>query len=150
MTGTGTGDFRVTQDDVEEVISVRLEDDVWPFVRMAHALTDWVQDQDSSSLLNSELLYHIELNLACHFYTMWRQLYKSEKIGDASATYQGQTEMYLESSRYGQTAMLMDVTGKLAERNRKAKDQPKTPSIFWAGKSYDSPRPDGKALGDIP
>ena len=149
MVGTGTSDYRVTDDEVSSIITVRPSDNVWPFIRMANRLTDACADNDSGSLLDVELLYQIELNLACHFYSMWRQLYTEKQTGDASGKFQGMTGMYLEASQYGQTAMMMDITGCLAERNRKLKNPPKRPSTFWAGTELDSPRPDGLGFSDI-
>lgn len=125
----------VTPEDVEEVVSVYPNDTVQPFIDMAVALMDQCcKTNKTCSSLPQNLIYHIKLNLACHFYVNWRQQYRSRRTGDASGTYQGDTGMFLESSKYGQTAMLMDASGCLAKLNRQAKNQPLKPFAFWAGK----------------
>jgi hypothetical protein len=56
--------------------------------------------------------------------------YQSKSTGGASGTFQGQTGMRLESTDYGQAAMILDVTGRLASRS-----QGRTrPTVAWGGK----------------
>lgn len=64
--------------------------------------------------LTSEELRLIETWLAAHFYVMSDQVAASRSEAGASASHQGQTGMYLEASKYGQTALTMDYSGCLA------------------------------------
>jgi|SRR6516225_2052889 hypothetical protein len=75
----------------------------------------------------------IERNLACHFYVMSDQPYSSNSTSGASASYQGQTKMYLEASKYGQMAITMDSSGWL--RAMYATDTPKVANALWLGKN---------------
>lgn len=56
----------------------------------------------------------IENALACHFYKYARDReLMSKSTAGASGSYSGQTAMYLEGTRYGQTALSLDVSGCL-------------------------------------
>lgn len=104
-----------------------------PFIRMANALTDWLASQDTDSELTASLLLEIEGLLAAHFYAHRDQLYNSKSTGGASGSFQGQTGMFLQATLYGQTAMVMDVTGKLTKRNLEAAEGKKVASADWLG-----------------
>lgn len=57
----------------------------------------------------------ILLYVAAHLITLPEQQVKSEKIGgEASVSYWGQAGMGLNGSKYGQMALAMDCSGKLA------------------------------------
>lgn len=100
------------------------------FIDTATALTDYVQSQDTGGILTDALLKEVEKYLAAHFYHHRDQPYLKKKTGDAVGTYQGQFDKRLDSTRWGQTAITLDVTGtlvNLSAGNRR-------PTLAWLGK----------------
>lgn len=104
-----------------------------PFIDAASAMIDDVNECATADgvTLGDTRLELIERWLAAHFYVMSDQAYTSEGTEGASASYQGQTAMFLTASKYGQMAMRLDKSGCLeavggAER--------KVASGFWLGK----------------
>lgn len=92
--------------------------DLTPFIDTASAYVDDIvtcaADQDPAVTLTDARLELIERWLAAHFYVVSDQTYASKSTEGASASFHGQTGMYIESSRYGQTAMSLDKSGCLA------------------------------------
>ena len=90
------------------------------FIATANALTDYVSAQDTGSVLNTALLLEVETYLAAHFYALYDRHVglHTEKIGEASADYQGKTEMRLDSTLWGQQAIALDVSGTLSLVNK--------------------------------
>ncbi len=99
----------VTEAEVLEIIDTDLTD-ISAFMQSAAAITSEVL---SSTTLSSDLKKEIERWLAAHFISMRDQRVKSEKTGDASFTYEGNTGMGLKFTRYGQQAMALDISGSL-------------------------------------
>lgn len=104
-----------------------------PFIETAAAIVDDVVEcalaKDLTlSVPRKEL---IERWLAAHFYVMSDQVVKEERTEGAHAKYQGETNMYLEASKYGQQAILLDSTGCLAAI---AAGGENTADGFWLGK----------------
>jgi hypothetical protein len=132
--------YRAGVSDVKSIITAATHDEqgtainLTAFIRAANLLTNKVQSNDTGGLLNANDLKEIETYLAAHFYTFRDQQYASSKTDDSSDTYQGQTGMYFESSFYGQTAKMLDVTGYLANLEDKAKKGRKKVDITWLGK----------------
>jgi len=62
----------------------------------------------------------IERYLAAHFYAAMDQLMSQKSTGQASATYQGQTAMSLDGTKYGQVAMNLDYSGCLSAISKRA------------------------------
>jgi len=62
----------------------------------------------------------VERYLACHFYQQMDQGYASKSQGGASASFQGQLSLGIESSPYGRTALNVDWTGILSAINKRA------------------------------
>lgn len=60
----------------------------------------------------------IETWLGAHFYVMSDQNYSQKSTGGASATFQGQTKMHLEASKYGQSAIMIDASGTLRNMSK--------------------------------
>lgn len=118
---------------VTNIVKVNADISVLPFIKTAAALTDWLATADTAQdgELTSDLLREIETYLAAHFYSHRDQLYQSKGTGRANASFQGQTAMKLESTQYGQTAMVLDITGLLAARNAGPKNRVQ---VVWLGK----------------
>lgn len=112
---------RTTVPDVQELIlDVDTTVNMVRYIRMASALVDWLETQDTDDVLTDTLLQEIEANLAAHFYTMRDKQYSAKNTGGAGGTFQGQTGMGFDSSDYGQTACRLDVTGRLAQLDKDA------------------------------
>lgn len=121
--------WRVTEEDVRDIVETDEALSIAPFLNAATALTDYVSAQDSLSLLNSALLVEIEKYLAAHFYALRDPQYSEKKTGDASAVFQGKTAMGLDSTHWGQAAKNLDVTGTLATLGKKKI------GVSWLGKA---------------
>lgn len=74
----------------------------------------------------------IERWLSAHFYGQSDKPLIAKSTADSSATFAGKTDMYLESTLYGQTAARLDPSGCLAAI---AGHPRKTANMFWAGKN---------------
>lgn len=106
-----------------------------PFIDTANSLVNWLAGEDTDSDLADSTLELIERYLAAHFYEANRDRKEAQKTtGRASATFQGKTAMILMSTDPGQTACLLDVTGRLAELSIKAEKgiKPKV-GLAWLG-----------------
>lgn len=79
--------------------------------------------------LSSDELVGIETWLAAHLYNSTDPAYSSKSTGGASGSFVWQTAMYLEGTRYGQMATLLDYSGCL---NAIAKKQ--RARAVWLGK----------------
>jgi hypothetical protein len=66
--------------------------------------------------------------LAAHAYAMSDQTYATKSTGGASGTFHGQTGKYLEATKYGQQALLLDTAGVLA------RGAPLVAEAWWGGK----------------
>lgn len=60
----------------------------------------------------------IERALSAHFYCITDPRTKSEGVSGVSASYEGNTSMYLEQTRFGQMAMVMDYNGWLSTMSK--------------------------------
>jgi hypothetical protein len=125
---------RTTSGEVAGIIETDGTISLSPFITAASSLVDWLQGKDTDGELSSSLLTEIEKWLAAHFYAHRDQLLSSKSTSKASGSFQGQTGMVLSSTQYGQTAMLLDVTGILAARSKQAEQgtRPKA-SMVWLG-----------------
>lgn len=124
---------RVGASELRKFVATDSDNDVSAFIAAASSLTNQVESCDSDNELSSSQLYHIELMLSAHFYTMLDPLYKSRKTADASATFQGDTGMALDATHYGQNAKVMDTTGCLAKLDKQAKEGKITAGVTWLG-----------------
>lgn len=107
--------------------------DLGPFIETASALVDGIvacaaECEETVSAVKAELL---ERWLAAWAYCNSDLPEQSHSEGGASASFQGQTGMGLESNYYGQTALRLDTTGCLA-----AITSGQRPSVDWGGKRY--------------
>jgi hypothetical protein len=122
--------WRVEEKDVFEIIDGNADLSMGPFIEMATALTDYVSSQDSRSVLTAALLVQIEKNLAAHYYSMRDPQYDAKKTDDVSAKFQGEFGMHLDATRWGQAAMIFDVSGTL----RKLSKGVSLGTVTWLGK----------------
>lgn len=113
--------YRVTDDQVKEIIKTTLED-VTPFIKTANTLINDVlaEDIEDGNVSAAELI-QIELWLSAHFVAIREPRAMSRSTGESSVKYHGQTGKGLESTPYGQQVMIIDSTGKLADRGKSQK-----------------------------
>jgi hypothetical protein len=127
--------WRTTHEEVVQLLGVNYnavaKTDLSVFIETANLLTTEVVTCATSrgKTLSSELLKKIEGWLAAHFYGCSDQFYSSKKTGDAQGTFQGQTEMHLKSTQYGQNAITLDISGCLASFSKGTRA-----GVVWLGK----------------
>lgn len=82
--------------------------------------------------LGDTQLERIEAYVACHLYGHGDQFYQSRSTQGASGSFQGQTsQLGLEGSQYGQTALRLDTSGCLNAINNKSRA-----GMTWLGTSH--------------
>lgn len=106
--------------------------DLTPFMEAASSLVDDVIScaANKGKSLSASKLELLERWLSAHFYQQSDKGYSSKSTAGASASFQGQTAMRLESTQYGQMAMVLDSSGCLFNINSNAVVQG-----FWLGKT---------------
>ena len=109
--------MRTSADEVKAIITTSLTDDqVDVFIDVASQL---VTDNVTCGL-GEAALREIERWLAAHLIAMTRsRMAKTEKIGEASITYNGVFGSGLDSTPYGQTVKMLDTCGSLANLGKK-------------------------------
>ena len=104
---------RVTSSEVKVVVSTSIDNVTTPFIDIATLIVD----EDLADYgMSADRLTKIELYLAAHFVAM------KEERGGLTRTRTGDSEDYfrafmgdgLKATRYGQTAMLIDSSGRLS------------------------------------
>ena len=80
--------------------------------------------------LLDEQLEVIETLLACHYYQRHDPGFSSKNTGRSGAAFQGQTGLKLESTMYGQDALVMDTSGCLGALNTAGRAR-----MLWIGKT---------------
>lgn len=114
--------------------------DLTPFIRTANILTNRLNTTatNADTPIETDELLEIETWLAAHFYCVPDQPYIYKTTKGSQGQFQGKTDMYLEGTKYGQTAVLLDHTGILARlangENIEASTSNATPGGFWLGK----------------
>lgn len=126
---------RITVNDLVEIFDTILtESQLSAFINSAHYV---IQANLTSSGLSNDVLTEIHKYLAAHFASLRDQRLESERVADVSYKYQGKTDMGLESTFYGQTALMLDTSGKLANLALK----PATFLVFDTPDHGSNPRP---------
>lgn len=107
--------------------------DLTPFMLSASVTVDRVVLGATAKgiTLSSTELELIERWLAAHYYAVSDRPYKSKSTAGASASFDGNTVMYLEATLYGQTAMRLDRSGVLDNIGGPVR---KVAGGFWLGK----------------
>jgi len=110
---------RVSAAEVREIVDVDSSiSDLTPFIEMATLIVD--EELDDSGIGHTDArLKQIELLLAAHFVCIRDPRVGNEKAGPVGASYQYKLGLGLQVTTYGQQAMMMDSSGKLAEMNNK-------------------------------
>ncbi len=100
---------RTTSELVGGIIEVDATISLVPFIEISNALVT----EKLGDLFDDTRLELIERWLAAHFYTNRDPRAVSERAGPVSQTLQSAVALHLNSSHYGQTAMLLDTSGTL-------------------------------------
>jgi len=107
--------IRVTGEDVKKIIDTDLsESEIEIFIETASDLVD-----DLIGIYAAARLEKIELWLSAHFLAMSLEPQpQSEAAGQTSVTYQGQSAMRLDATRYGQMVGMLDTQGALSDAGK--------------------------------
>lgn len=128
---------RTTQANVDTIIEVDASiTDYTPFIAVANTL---VTEKCTGGDLTATELEMIERWLAAHFITVRdKQVISAGISGGPNVKYESKVDLGLDSSRYGQTAMLLDTTGGLAAYNQQiVKGKGSSITLTWLGTSSD-------------
>jgi hypothetical protein len=124
--------MRTTSEQVAAIIEVDVTIDLTPFMMVANEL---VTEVCSDAGYTDERMELIERWLSAHFYTNRDPRPVSEAAGPVSTTYQSAVDLNLNTSHYGQTAMLLDTAGGLAGLMEELANPRRTRpvSVHWLG-----------------
>ena len=128
---------RTSEKAVRKIVNTSTDYSLTPFIETAHIVVDRIESNDSDGVMTAGELEVVERWLSAHFYSIQDQMLSARSTEGASGTFQGTTAMYLESTTYGQQAILLDETGYLENLNKKAKAETAsraTASMVWLGK----------------
>lgn len=104
------------------------------FITRGGLLVDWLETNDSDSVLSSAVLIQLETLLAAHYYQSSDPGYQSRGTGGASGSFLGQTGLGFKKTRYGQDAMELDFTGMLSKRQKEIEQGGSVkPKMLWLG-----------------
>lgn len=105
---------RTTIEEVKKIIETALEDDIiQSFIDSANAMLTGVF-AGSPNTPTDELLQQMEKWLTAHLLASTREpQIESQEVGLGKVKYAGKTGSGLDSTSYGQTAKLIDPTGRL-------------------------------------
>lgn len=120
--------MRTTREKVEQIIDLDPVVDVTPFIIVANELVT-----EHCEGLTDARLAEIERWLAAHFYEVRDERPQSEAAGGASKSYVRTQAMFLHQTKYGQTAMMLDSTGKLNGLSERGGDTKDFPVITYLG-----------------
>ena len=127
---------RITDADVEELVDVDASISLTPFINAANELvTECCTDSDYTDTR----LAMIEAWLAAHFYLIRDQAVAAEKAGPVGVNYQYKIGLQLAQTKHGQSAMMLDTAGNLAQLSKRIEEgESANISISWMGEDYDT------------
>lgn len=127
--------IRTTDTAVQAILGKNWDDrtSVDPFIETASLVVDSVEACaiDKGEDLSDAQLEMIERWLSGHYYLIMDQIFSSKRAEGATGVFQGKTNMYLESTIYGQTAARLDPSGCLQAI---AGEEWKKAGGFWLGR----------------
>lgn len=125
---------RTTDSSVEGVLGNDYDGttDLAQFIETATVIVDRVSACaiKKGKALSSTELELIERWLSAHYYACSDQPFTSKSTGGASASFQGQTAMSLEGTKYGQVSLNLDYSGCLTSIAKR-----QVASGVWLGKT---------------
>jgi hypothetical protein len=120
--------MRTTPELVAGIIEVDSSIPLAPFISVASSLvTEFCSDKG----YDDERLELIERWLSAHFYTNRDPRTTRAEAGSVSESYQSKVDLYLATSHYGQTAMMLDTSGSLLGLSKGVKRQ--VVGVSWVG-----------------
>lgn len=128
--------YRCSASDVQAVIETDEDIDLEPFIKTANARINALLLSCSAmaSSLSSELAI-VETWLAAHYCAKINPALTQEGAGKASGSYEtGVVGKYLESTRFGQTAIEVDSSGCLAKLQSSLMKGAQSASLHYLGK----------------
>ena len=119
--------LRIEECDVREAIETDEDTPVNSYMFNANVVTDQVAAKatELGITVSTGILKLIETYIAAHFYALFELQTSEEDTGKARTKFQGKTDMYFESTLWGQMAIQFDPTGFLSSSVEV--------SVFWAG-----------------
>ena len=114
-----------------------------PFINAASNLITRVCDPkyDTADADDIATLTIIETWLAAHFYSVADNPVAGSRVGPLYDTYQYKVDLNLASTEYGQTAMIMDVSGALANWNEVVGKGSPEVGATWLGEAFETAEP---------
>lgn len=105
----------VDADEVREIVDTELTNPrIANFINMAYVTTK------NLGMTDTELLKQIQLLLSAHFLTVYEGVVQSQSVGgEYSVSFARVVGEGLKASTYGQQALALDTTGKLAKATLK-------------------------------
>lgn len=116
----------VTVNDVRQIIETNLSDaEVEAFINSADIIVSKIYENDT--MMTPALKAEVEKWLTAHLIAVSRerQIDEISAGGAVSIKFQGNSGLGLESTLYGQNALLFDVSGKLSNLEKTSKGQAK-------------------------
>ena len=106
--------IRVSSIDVKDIFDANVLTDIQieRFIETANLIVEKNLNTGDYSYTDAEL-EEIELYLSAHLCSLREPRAKSEQVDEISVSYQGKTGMKLDSTHYGQTAIMLDRFGIL-------------------------------------
>ncbi len=127
---------RATDAMVIDVVEVDSDISLTPFITAANEL---VTEVCTDSSYSSTRLQLIETWLAAHFYAMRDQQVMMERAGPVQTQYQHKGGLCLYQTKQGQTAMILDTAGNLAQLSKRIEGGEAAGVVFgWMGTDYDT------------
>ena len=114
---------RVTVGEVKEIITIDstiTDAEVEVFIKSANILTSLVNTV--GGMTDSDQLMEVERWLSAHLVAIRDMRVASEKAGEVSQKFQYKVDLNFNVTVYGQTALVLDTSGYLAELQDKAKN----------------------------
>ncbi len=129
--------YRTTPTLVAGIIKIKKGMDVTPFIAAANSLTTNICGAAGySDGYEGSTMELIERWLAAHSYTIFDNPLSMARAGSVGAGYQYKVDLCLDSSMYGQMALLLDTKGLLAATSNTAKIIRKIQiSMTWLGRN---------------
>lgn len=113
---------RTNAQDVAQIFDTSLDDgagqELEAWIEIAHEIVDDIAAADPS--LSSTRLEQIEKLLAAHLASTQDQRHARDSGASRSVSYQGETGMGIDGTKYGQQAKALDPTGTLANMGKPA------------------------------
>jgi hypothetical protein len=134
--GTSQQAYRISSNDVMGIIDFDpVIADLTPFIQAADMLiTELCANANPPTGYSNDQLCIIETWLAAHFLAVRDPRYQSERMGNASASYQSMVGLNLGLTPYGQQAQFLDFKGGLAWIDKHiSQGKRAVPSVTWVG-----------------